>query len=106
VVHALGEIGDARAVEPLIEALGPNVHFGVRRGAAVALGDIGDARAVEPLIRELSCDWDDMIRRFAAIALGKIGNERAVEPLIGVLEDEYVHDAAKEALKKLGHEVQ
>jgi HEAT repeat protein len=39
--------------------------------------------------------------------LGKIGKP-AVEPLIKVLEDDNwrVRDAAKEALKKLGHEVE
>jgi len=46
--HALGNIKDRSAVEPLIAALGdedPDV-----RGAVVwALGNIGDPRAVEPL---------------------------------------------------------
>jgi HEAT repeat protein len=54
IAWALGEIGDQRAVEPLIEALfyGDGeycVDFG-RVAAAEALGEIGDARAVEPLI--------------------------------------------------------
>jgi HEAT repeat protein len=37
-----------------------------------------------------------------------IGDERAVEPLIKLVGDEdwEVSDAAKEALKKLGHEVE
>jgi HEAT repeat protein len=110
---ALGEIGDARAVEPLIEALSDENMF-IREAAAGALGDIGDKRAVEPLIGALSDDktW---VRRSAVEALGEIGDSRAVEPLIKALEDEDpdgrladedVHDAAKEALKKLGHEVE
>jgi HEAT repeat protein len=86
----------------------------IREAAAGALGDIGDKRAVEPLIGALSDDktW---VRRSAVEALGEIGDSRAVEPLIKALEDEDpdgrladedVHDAAKEALKKLGHEVE
>ncbi|MDP6364370.1 MAG: HEAT repeat domain-containing protein, partial [Candidatus Poseidoniia archaeon] len=44
----------------------------------------------------------------ATEALGEFGDERAVEPLIKALgdEDDDVVDAAKEALKKLGHEVE
>ena len=49
---ALGEIGDARTVEPLCTALSfPFVN--VRQAAAGALGKIGDARAVKPLIAAL-----------------------------------------------------
>ncbi len=108
---ALGENGGARAVEPLIEALEDD-DGDVRSSAAWALGTIGKA-AVEPLIKELEYEdsstphpWE--VRMYAARALGKIGDGRAVEPLITALgdEDEYVCDAAKEALRKLGHEVE
>lgn len=50
--HALGEIGDARAVDPLIDAL-QDEDRRVRERAARALGKIGDARAVGPLIEAL-----------------------------------------------------
>jgi HEAT repeat protein len=46
---ALGQIGNAGAVEPLIAAFGAGVHR-----AARALGRIGDARAVEPLLVALT----------------------------------------------------
>lgn len=49
---ALGEIGDARAVEPLIQTLEDRDSL-VAGKAAQALGRIGDARAVEPLIQAL-----------------------------------------------------
>jgi HEAT repeat protein len=103
---ALGEIGDERAVEPLMKALRRDSY--VRWSAVVALGKIGKS-AVEPLIGVLSDDnW--RVREYAVRALGEIGDERAVEPLIKALgdwEDGGVpHDAAKEALKKLGHEVE
>ena len=82
---ALGNIGDKRAVKPLITAL-VDEDWVVRGGAALALGDIGDKRAVEPLITAL-VDEDWLVRENAADALGKIGDKRAVEPLITALGD-------------------
>ena len=49
---ALGDIGDARAVEQLISALGDEKWY-VRYAAVQALGKIGDARAAEQLISAL-----------------------------------------------------
>ena len=74
--QVLGEIGDVRAVEPLIVAL-KNKHEDLRKTAAEALGKIGDARAVEPLRVALK-DEDRDVRKAAAKALGKIGDARAV----------------------------
>jgi HEAT repeat protein len=103
---ALGKIGDERAVEPLNKVLKDKERH-VCRVAARALGQIGDARAGEPLIKALGDGSRPDVSSCAAEALGKIGDTRAVEPLITALgdEDAYVRDAAKEALKKLGHEV-
>jgi len=116
VVEALGEIGDDRAVEPLIKALKDE---DVRMVVLWALGNIGDERAVKPLIEVLKGDgtpnysviWratdalvtigepaveplilalkdeDVVVRDVAASALGKIGDGRAVEPLINALND-------------------
>jgi HEAT repeat protein len=48
VAEALGRLGDARAVEPLIAAIPRgNIHF--RYHAAKVLGEFGDARAVPVL---------------------------------------------------------
>lgn len=80
----LGEIGDVRAVEPLIRVLKDNKD--VREEAIHALGKIGDTRAVEPLIRALQ-DENSNVRGRAAEALGKIGDTRAVEPLSQTLKD-------------------
>ncbi len=52
-VMLLGEIGDVRAVEPLIAALDDDNGI-VRSGVAAALGKLGDARAVEPLLQRLA----------------------------------------------------
>lgn len=49
---ALGDIADARAIEPLIKAL-EDEDRDVREEAAEALIKIGDERAVDPLIQYL-----------------------------------------------------
>jgi HEAT repeat protein len=127
---ALGEIGDARAVEPLIKAL-RDEDGDVSWHAASALGEIGDARAVEPLIKALRDnssaakalvnigdaraveplikalgDKDSDVRQRGAEALGEIGDERAVEPLIAALsvDGAYVRYSAAEALGQYAKE--
>ncbi len=123
----LGELKDARAVEPLIEAL-KDETAGVRASAAWALGDIvnlgkiirkgefpargtvvgavmdelsskefDDAKAVESLIGMLG-DGDRFVREHATMALGKIGDVKALEPLIKALEDADVRGFAAWAL--------
>ncbi|RMD59060.1 MAG: NACHT domain-containing protein, partial [Nitrospirae bacterium] len=72
--EALGKIGDTRAVEPLIEALGDD-DWRVRERAAEALVKIGDAKAVDALIKALGDD-DSWLRWSAAYALVKIGDTR------------------------------
>lgn len=101
--EALGWMGEARAVEPLIAILEAETnHEAVREAAAEALGKLGDHAAVEPLILTLG-DPNEWLRRAAAVALGELGSPRAVEPLSNLLCDEsgIVEDAAFEALKRL-----
>jgi HEAT repeat protein len=105
---ALGAIGDARAVEPLIAALknadfhytGSNVlakigtsavepliaalnngNIAIRNGAAKALGEIGDVRAVEPLISAFTTGQPEQCHN-TALALGKYHDERADAVLV------------------------
>jgi HEAT repeat protein len=85
VARALGDMKDARAVEPLIAAL-KDEDWQVRRNAAMALGEIRDARAVEPLIAALKDEVVE-VRESVPFALAKIG-EPALEPLIRALKDE------------------
>lgn len=98
--NALGQIGDARAIEPLITALGDE---GARGRAAIALGEIGDP-AVELLITVFGDESKDVsVRWSAAIVLGKIGDIRAV-PVFGKAinnSDERIRNAAKEAIDKI-----
>jgi HEAT repeat protein/CheY-like chemotaxis protein len=82
--HTLGEMGDERAIEPLIEVLQDrDSHWNVRSAAARALARIGGPRVVEPLIAALK----NGVRDAAALALGGLGDSRAVQPLIAVLRD-------------------
>jgi len=114
---ALGEIGDPRAVEPLIAALAqpeaspldppeedPAPQKRALRTVADALGNLGDPRAVEPLIDALADDAPS-VRRSAAAALGRIADARAVGPLSdAAVTDEAgpVQSAAVAALGEIG----
>ncbi len=68
-IEALGNIGDTRAVEPLLAALN---DADSRFSAIKVLGEIGDRRAVGPLTMLLS-DKDRTIRSGAVKALEKLG---------------------------------
>jgi HEAT repeat protein len=125
--EALGQVGDARAVGPLMAALQDSKAY-VRKAAAGALGQIGDARAVEPLVAALN-DRDRNVRSVAGHALDKMGwqpgqdeeggaywvvkgawdkciemGAPAVAPLIAVLKDSDsdVRKAGAWALGKIG----
>ena len=93
---ALGWLGDARAVEPLLQLLDVK---GSRGAAAKALCQLGDSRAVEPLLKIFGRgDWFDIE------ALCQLRDARAVEPLLMLLCEEYPHirHEAAEALGQLG----
>jgi HEAT repeat protein len=73
--EALGELGDTRAVEPLIAAL-KDKDKGVREKAAEALGKLGEP-AVELLIATLGGN-DEIMRWRSAWALHRIGTPEAL----------------------------
>jgi HEAT repeat protein len=110
--RALGDIGDARAVEALIRATNSTYEFDelVRVNAAEALGKIGDARAVEALIEAaersvghlLIRTADDQAASAAARALGNIRDQKAVEPLIKAM-GHYNPEVRKHAAEALGN---
>jgi len=99
---ALGEIGDARAVEPLLAVMSDTHEVTeVRNNAQEALRRMGPA-AVRPLIRALK-DGDVYARTRAAVTLGDIGDPAAVEALVVALRDgdRYVRRYAAESLGKI-----
>lgn len=128
----LGEIGDRRAAESLVEAM-DSPRWPLQLEATHALGKLGDARSARALVTALASTYDFLpdvaaealiqmgpsaveplidalehdaayARRMAAKALGEIGDHRAFDPLIDILndKDEAVRDAAAEALAKMG----
>jgi HEAT repeat protein len=129
--RALGELGDKRAVDPLIGVLEHDSDLYVRAAAAEALGSLRDSRAIEPLCRALgdvehpavppaaakalgafgAAALDPVLAQFrnnekarygAAIALGEIGDKRAIAPLLEAkTKDVSESQAIAAALRKL-----
>jgi HEAT repeat protein len=93
-LEALGRIGGAGVIEPLLNAVRTGNFFRTFPAIAV-LGQSGDPRAIEPLV--------DLLRKpqymaEAASALGRSGLVAAVGPLVGLLgnaSDEVVRAAAR-----------
>ncbi|MDP8234055.1 MAG: HEAT repeat domain-containing protein, partial [Candidatus Saelkia tenebricola] len=102
---ALGKIGDARAVEPLIAALSDS-DSDVRGIIPWALKDIG-AAAVDACIAHIN-DSNWWVREGVIEALGYIGDERATSYLTEALNDSHpeVRQRAKESLAMLGGAVE
>lgn len=69
----LGKLGDPRAVQPLIKALGDQ-NKTVRGIAASALGQLGDALAVEPLRDLLRHESDSFVRGQAEKAVAALSS--------------------------------
>jgi HEAT repeat protein len=93
----LGEMGDERAVAPLITALRDD-EWNVREAAEDALTMIGSP-AVEPLIKALR---EYHIRRYVIKILGRIKDERVLDPLFVQLRNEEFKDDATAALVEVG----
>lgn len=79
-IGALGQIGNSRAVETLIDALNDKKKW-VRWQAAKALGAIGDSRAVPFLVAALQ-NGNNLMRNYASRALAQIGGPVAEEALL------------------------
>ena len=97
--RVLGEMGDANAVEPLIDVLKNDRNGSVRLYAARALGELGEVSATIPLIESLREDRNVDVRVRAARALGRLGGKEVVEPLVEALNDE---NPATDALIEIG----
>ena len=118
-VRALGQIGDARAVEFLMTVM---KEPGLRPLAIEALGRIGDRRAVPVLINVLEdmdrpktsqpiegCGdhWNEdiIVLGVAAKALGVIRDEAAIPSLIKALRYTMTRPDAADALTRFGNRV-
>jgi HEAT repeat protein len=89
--HALGKVGDFRAIEPLIRTMKEDPDDDVRRNSVIALSKIAESHrekmeeGVKPLIKTLSHPHH-RVRFPAADCLVKIG-EPSVEPLLKALKN-------------------
>ncbi len=83
--EVLGEIRDARAIDPLIELLG-DADPELTNHARTALGKIGTP-AVEPLLEVLITGSKEQ-RLGAAGALGQTRSPKAIEPLVAALRED------------------
>lgn len=118
-VRALGDIGDARAVDFLFTAMKDPA---LRTLAVEALGRIGDRRAV-PILIEVATgtnppersravagcgdQWnEEVITQSAAVrALGAIGDDAALPSLVAALHPTFTRSEAAAALAKFGSKV-
>lgn len=103
---ALGNIGDASAIDSLLIALESN-NPPVRREAATALGKIADPRSVENLMIRLRKDNNHLVRIRIIEALGLLGDKRAVDAISAYLTDPdiWVRRVAYQALNRIGKEL-
>ncbi len=111
---ALGMIGDARAIDPLVEAMKDGA---VKRHAIMSLGMIGDARALPPVLAALKgkgikqlgtptpgciVSEETFIKEAAATALGHFRDPRIIPELIMLLKDGNVRGNAAQSLVLIG----
>ncbi len=110
--RALGTLGDATAVDRLIERLRDS-DLDVAIDAAEALGNIGSDKAVPALLESLQNDPSGEVCAMIARALGQIGDPAAGDALLAMATErpEYLEwdddwdtwwDVQREAVKALG----
>ena len=111
---ALGQIGDPRAIDALIEAMKDGA---VKRHAIASLGMIGDPRALPPVLDALKgkgirqdgtptpgciVSEDAFIKEAAATALGQFRDPRVIPDLIMLLKDGVLREKASAELARHG----
>jgi len=99
---ALGALGHAEAVRPLLEALAEPAPQ-LRAAAAAALGEIGDPACAAGLVAAAS-DRSEDVRAAAVRALGHLGSHDVVDALTQAMRDAEsgVRSAALDAALTLG----
>ena len=102
--HALGKLGDERAVPALAEALRDSDEY-VRKSAVMALRRIGGPGAMEAM-RTALADRSEQVCLQAVKGLGELRDAGAVEGLLKVLvrRERSLVSAATEALSRIGPE--
>ncbi len=105
VINALGQIGDEKALKPLLEALKSDDKW-IRRAAATALEEMNNEDIIEPFMRHLleKNEPDAEVRRSSARALERMRPEKALTALAEALKDSSlgVRLGAGQALGRIG----
>lgn len=99
--YALGELGDERAREPLIEALRDPLGI-VRAIAAESLGKIGKADDIG-IIAKLFSDREELVRERIVVALEKISDPAAIDVFLTALKSSKIEGMRVAAARSLGH---
>jgi HEAT repeat protein len=87
LVSALGRIGDAQGVMPVMQYLGEDQDERGRGTAVFALGEIGSDKAVPLLNTIVAQDQSQMVRRLAQEALQKVSGQLPTERVKKVAAD-------------------
>ncbi len=100
----LGQVGDKRALNPMLELLGDPGQVGTLLWVLTALGKLGDERAIDPIIVYLHVAPSAPEKCAAILALGALGDPKAIEHIRGFSSDEdhHVRDKVRIALEQLG----
>jgi HEAT repeat protein len=98
ILAALGELGEPRGYELLIEALSSDNSL-IRTAAISALGDLGDERAISSII-PLADDEDWQVRHRVAQSLGRLGGSQS-RAILEKLAKDSVESVAREATNSL-----
>jgi HEAT repeat protein len=103
-VRLLAELGESRAIEPLIAALDDS-DSSVSLAALRALSTFRDARSVKALIGILQTSDNDAMVSDATRCLVEFADPQCIDPLIALLKGKksvYIQNAAVQILGKLG----
>jgi len=103
IIHVLGQIGDASAIDTLSFYL-KDKNAEVRIAVISALGNIGHKSAVPFLINALS-DKDSGVKCQAISSLGKIGDASAIDALVSVINSGQKEPTYRsiDALRQIGN---
>jgi len=107
-VSILGEIGDRRATEPLLQIVKDvktSDQNGLRKMAMAALGELGDAKAIPSLIEVADNDSNANVKVIAGSILLKLGDPRAFDILMKLLQigsEELIWSSRTHGLSALG----
>lgn len=101
IAGALGSIGSAAAVDPLLKLQASTPREGLRWYCLDSLGRIGDPRAAEP-IREYLAASSYRLREVAIQALGKIKDTASLSRLAEILRKDPEESLRREAATSIG----